>query len=97
MDRWEDAWERQQNLEQFMQPVEPFIEEVAAVEEVATMGQRIPRTEVPRRDAEPAIARKQLARQELVGMLSSRHTLRQAIVLNEIIGLPKALRKPGTG
>jgi hypothetical protein len=95
MDRWEDdrqrGQERQQNLEQLMQPVEPFIEEVA------TARQHAQGVETSRRAPRPAIARKQSARRGLVRLLSSRQTLRQAIMLNEIIGLPKALRKPGAG
>ncbi len=94
MDRREDDLQRsrtrRQNREQFIQSLEASIEEATALEEVVTTRQRV--RETPGGAKRPAVARRRSARRELVRMLSSRHTLRQAIILNEIIGLPKALR-----
>jgi hypothetical protein len=63
-------------------------------EEVQGRTTRPERGRPPQRTAPQAVNPRNTMRQEILRMLRSGRLLRQAIVLNEIIGPPKALRKP---
>ena len=62
-------------------------------EDVTDAARRMPSARAPV-GPRPGALRTLPAQQSLRRILSTHHTLRQAILLNEILGPPKALRKP---
>ncbi len=89
MDSRQNSWTRREGAEA-ERSIRP---EEAMDEEPRIHSQRLGRRETTSSPASPDTSRNRPLRQGLRRMLASRRSIRQAIILNEIIGPPKALQQ----